>query len=341
MAQDKDILKNRRWLITGGCGFIGTNLVAHLLKQNQHTKIRILDNLSVGTKGNLSDVCEFTERDDSKIEKEPQSSQKAELVVGDIRDYVTCLKCCKGVDVIVHLAASTGVPISVENPRSDMESNVIGTFNMLEAARQKGVQRFIFASSGAPVGEVEPPIHEELAPKPVSPYGASKLGGEAYCSAFNCTYGLKTISLRFGNAYGPRSSNKNSVIAKFIKRALKGKQLEIYGDGNQTRDFIYIDDLIQAIILSAKSEMSGEIFQIATHNETTVNDIAYTIKQLVETTVGQNVGIIHKNARLGDVARNYFKITKAKKHLMYSPQYDLKRGIKKTLSYFLDRNQLV
>ena len=155
-------------LITGGCGFIGTSLIAHLLKENPKTNIRVLDNLSVGTKEDLSEVCSFTELNPSILA--PEFSSQVELVVGDITDYETCLKCCEGIDIIVHLAASTGVPPSVDKPRLDMEANVIGTFNMLEAARQGGVGRFVFASSSAPIGEVEPPIHEEKAPKPVSPY---------------------------------------------------------------------------------------------------------------------------------------------------------------------------
>ena len=143
----------KKWLITGGCGFIGTNLIAKLVEEPFGYKIRVLDNLLVGTKADLSGVCDFEEiglRDISDL----TVNQKVELVVGDIKDYKTCLSCSKGVDVIVHLAASTGVPVSVENPRIDMEANVVGTFNMLEAARTQGVRKFIFASSGAPVGEV-------------------------------------------------------------------------------------------------------------------------------------------------------------------------------------------
>ena len=233
----------KNWLITGGCGFIGVNLVDKLLQKIPQINIRILDNLSVGTREDLKEVCEYHEISSHDIKGSPKG---VELLVGDIRNYEVCLKACEGIQVVVHLAASTGVPQSIENPRRDMEMNVIGTFNMLEASRHQGVEKFIFASSGAPLGEVEPPIHEEIAPKPVSPYGASKLAGEAYCSAYYRTFGLKTIVLRFGNVYGPRSKHKSSVIAKFFKRALAGEPLEIYGDGNQTHDFIYIDDLLQA-----------------------------------------------------------------------------------------------
>ena len=323
------------WLITGGCGFIGTSLIAYLLKENPAVKIRVLDNLSVGAREDLAGICEFIELDITKSSNlGPQLSNKVELVVGDIRDYKTCNMCCNGIDVIVHLAANTGVGPSVENPRLDMEVNVIGSFNMLEAARQNNVKKFIFASSGAPIGEIEPPITEDKPPRPVSPYGASKLAGEGYCSAYYRTFGLKTVSLRFGNVYGPLSKHKNSVVAKFFKQALAGEPLEIYGDGNQTRDFIYIDDLVNSIKLSAKTDVGGEVFQVATYRETTVNEIAGAIKEIIEKGTGKMVQVVHGEPRLGDVKRNYSDITKARKVLGYEPQFDLETGLKETFQYF-------
>ncbi len=318
-------------LITGGCGFIGTNLIAYLKKENPRIGIRVLDNFSVGARDDLGAVAPFIEKKLSKLDDQPKG---IEFVAGDIVDYETCLKCCEGIDTIVHLAASTGVPTSVENPKLDMEANVIGTLNMLEAARERGVERFVFASSSAPIGEAEPPIHEEKAPRPVSPYGASKLAGEGYCSAYARTFGLKTVSLRFGNVYGPRSTHKNSVVAKFFKQALYGETLEIYGDGNQTRDFIYIDDLIQAIMLSLGAETSGEVFQIATYKETTVNEIANKVKALVENGAEKKVDVIYSNPRIGDMRRNYSDISKAKRILGYEPGFDLNSGLKHTYEYF-------
>ena len=320
------------WLITGGCGFIGTSLVSHLLKETPKINIRVMDNLSVGTKEDLAEVCDFTQVDPSSLLS--HVSHKVELVVGDIRNYDICLRCCEGIDVIVHLAASTGVALSVENPRADMEANVIGTLNMLEAARVNRVDKFIFASSGAPVGEVEPPITEDKPPRPVSPYGASKLAGEGYCSAYFRTFGLKTVSLRFGNVYGPRSKHKSSVVARFFKQALNGRTLEVYGDGKQTRDFIFIDDLMQAIMLSAEKETGGEIFQIATYKETTVNEIAESVRSIVEEETGKKVKIVHGDWRPGDVRRNYSDISKAKRMLGYEPAYDLGSGLKITFQYF-------
>ena len=334
-SNDKKVLKS--FLITGGCGFIGTNLIDRLMKEPSEYKIRVLDNLLVGTKKSLSEVCDFVEIDLPDI-PDATVNPEVELVVGDIKDYETCLSCTKGVDAIVHLAASTGVPISVENPRIDMEANVIGTFNMLEAARTQGVNKFIFASSGAPIGEVDPPIHEELAPHPVSPYGASKLAGEGYCSAYHKTFGIETAVLRFGNVYGPRSDRKSSVVAKFIRQALKGEILEIYGDGNQTRDFIFIDDLLEAIMLvHAKEKIGGEIFQIATNAETRVNKMANQLVKIMEAKGLKNLRILHTEVRLGDVLKNYSDTSKAFKILGWKVHTNLEYGLEKTIDWFFNK----
>jgi len=324
--------KTVRYLVTGGCGFIGTSLITQLNKANPKPAIRVLDNLTGGTRDDLAEVCEF-------VEKEPPldsvySSSLVELVSGDIKDMDTCRECCRDVDVVVHLAANTGVGPSVDDPRKDMETNVMGTFNMLEASREAKVNKFIFASSGAPIGEVDSPISEKKAPKPVSPYGASKLGGEGYCSAYYRTFGLKTVALRFGNVYGPGSKHKGSVVAKFYRQALNGETLEIYGDGKQTRDFIYIEDLILAIQLSVKADTGGEVFQIATYMETTVNEISEKIKSIVEKETGSKIGIVYAAPRRGDVKRNYSDIIKARNILGFEPAYDLNKGLNATFNYF-------
>jgi UDP-glucose 4-epimerase len=330
-------MKNK-WLITGGCGFIGINLIKRLRHNYPEARIRVLDNLLVGKKEDLEEVCNFHEVDASSLPPYSEvSAGSVHLIIGDIRDFSACSQCCKDADIIVHLAANTGVAPSVENPQADMEANVIGTFNMLEAARRNSVSRFIFASSGAPIGETEPPIHEEKAPRPVSPYGASKLAGEGYCSAYYRTFGIKTVALRFGNIYGPGSKHKSSVVAKFIKNALSGDALEVFGDGGQTRDFIYIDDMIEAILLSAKTDVGGEVFQIATFKETTINEITSSIQALFEKVTGKTVPVIHGSSRLGDVRRNYSDITKATKILGFKPRYDLERGLTETLNYFIKR----
>ena len=211
-----------RWLITGGCGFVGTSLIARILKDQPDVHICILDNLSVGTTDDLAEVCSFDEVSENTIPDKPGVF----LLTGDIRNAELCLAATIGIGCIVHLAANTGVGPSVEDPRADMESNIIGTFNMLEGARLNGVKRFVFASSGAPAGTVEPPIHEELAPHPVSPYGASKLAGEGYCSSYFQTFGINTVSLRFGNVYGQdlnisqvwlRNSYARRWVVKFVR----------------------------------------------------------------------------------------------------------------------------
>ncbi len=341
------------WLVTGGCGFIGTNLIARLLKNDPGTNIRVLDNLSVGTREDLATVCGFTESDISSLSPEssvhsPQSlvlstsedASSVQLFVGDIRDKETCLKCCKNTDVVVHLAASTGVPASIENPEYDMTANVIGTFNMLDAARRHRVKRFIFASSGAPIGECDPPIHEEIAPHPVSPYGASKLAGEAYCSAFFLTFGLETIALRFSNVYGPGSGRKNSVVARFIRRAMVSEKLEIYGDGKQTRDFIFIDDLIHAICLAATvGGIGGQIFQIATNTETTVRGLVDKLLPILADSCYEGIEVLHKNPRRGDVFRNFSDISKAREVRGWKPECRLEDGLNSTVRWFITHSK--
>lgn len=323
------------WLITGGCGFLGTGLIKRLLENDRHN-IRVLDNLSTGGREDLSAVCSFREMDPAAIGAGPQG---VELVVGDIQEDELALRAAKEADVIVHFAANTGVGPSVENPRTDCLANVIGTFNYLEAARHNGVRRFVFASSGAPAGEVEPPIHEELPPHPVSPYGASKLAGEGYCSAYYRSFGVETVALRFGNVYGPGSVHKSSVVAKFIRRALDGVPLEIYGDGNQTRDFIYIDDLIEAVVrASTAAGVGGETFQIASNRETTVGEITAQLVEVLKRRGIDGVQVINAQTRVGDVKRNYSDITKARLRLGWTPAVDLQAGLVKTVDYFLSTN---
>jgi len=321
-----------KWVVTGGCGFIGTSLIARLQKEGGH-HIRVLDNLSTGSRDDLGLVCDSAEIEANDIN---DSSTGVELIVGDILDATLASKVVTGADVIVHLAANTGVGPSVENPRSDCYANVIGTLNYLEASRHCKVKRFIFASSGAPAGEVEPPIHEELPPHPVSPYGASKLAGEGYCSAYYHSFGIDTVALRFGNVYGPGSVHKSSVVAKFIRLALAGQVLEIYGDGSQTRDFIYIDDLVNAVVLAAtRADIGGETFQIASNRETTVGEMAEELVKLLEERGITNIRLVNGQWRVGDVKRNYSDTSKARTRLGWEPGMTLTDGLRLTVDYFL------
>ena len=322
------------WLITGGCGFLGTAFVRSLVEEGGHA-VRVVDDLSVGEREDLEAVCRYVERAPEDLDAFPASGEPVELVVGDILDERLALRAAEGADVIVHLAANTGVAPSVEDPRRDCMSNVLGTFNYLEAARHGGVRRFVFASSGAAVGEVEPPLHEELAPHPVSPYGASKLAGEGYCSAYFRTFGIETVALRFGNVYGPLSGHKNSAVAKFIKRAMRGEVLEIYGDGTQTRDFIYIDDLIRAVRLSATVDgVGGEVFQIATNAETSVQELVDKLLRALAAAGIVDVEVREAAPRLGDVMRNYSDTSKAARMLGWRTEVDLDEGLRRTVEWF-------
>lgn len=327
------------WLITGGCGFIGTSLARRLFSEGGHS-LRVVDNLSVGTRRDLESVCSYSElsREDFENNRAGFGYEGCQLITGDILDRELAELVVGGADVIVHLAANTGVAPSVEDPYMDCVTNVLGTLNYLEAARKSDVRRFVFASSGAPVGEVEPPIHEELAARPVSPYGASKLAGEGYCSAYNRTFNIDTVALRFGNVYGPGSGHKSSVVAKFIRRAMSGEALEIYGDGNQTRDFIFIDDLIDAIYLaSTRQNVSGETFQIATSQETTLNELVDIMLPVLDRAGIVKPEITNLTPRLGDVRRNFSDTSKARNRLGWEVQTDLETGLRKTVDWFREQ----
>jgi len=325
-----------RWLITGGCGFIGTAVVRDLAAAGGHT-VRVLDNLSVGTRTDLSAASAFEERETDGMRWPDRDAQApVELVVGDILDEHLVLEAALGAEVVLHLAANTGVGPSVADPRADCTANVVGTLNVLEGARHGGARRLVFASSGAPVGECEPPIHEECVPHPVSPYGASKLAGEGYCSAYFRTFGLETVALRFGNVYGPGSQHKSSVVARFIRQALDGETLEIYGDGRQTRDFLYIDDLVRAVRRAAEAGgIGGEVFQIATSTERTVAELVETLLPLLRARGVGDVAVRHGVARLGDVRRNYSDTTKARRRLDWQAQVSLREGLERTVAWFV------
>ena len=357
-------------LFTGGCEFIGVNLIKRLMDEGDGHRIRVIDNLTVGKLEDLAAVCTFSEVDrtvkleirnpnletNSKFqctnEQEPDQSTKnsirkadpssvfcprsseVELVVGDIRDKDLAVKACRGMDAVVHLAANTGVMLSIEDPMADCMANVIGTVNFLEAARKNGLKRFVFASSGAPSRNRL--FMKRCCQDPISPYGASKLCGEAYCLAYYGSFGLETVALRFGNVYGPRSSHKGSVVAKFIKHIFAGEPLPIYGDGNQTRDFIYVADLVDAILLALeRPNVRGEVFQIATHREHTVGEVAEALNRLAEKYVGRKSEIVYEKERKGEVKRNYSDISKARRMLGFEPRWGLEAGLEATFKWFL------
>lgn len=294
-------------LVTGGCGFIGSNLVARLLEMDY--RVRVLDNLSVGKRQNIpADV---------------------HLIVGDIRDEDVVSEAVAGVEAVIHLAAHTNVMESIEQPQLDFDVNVRGIFNLLQGCIADGVQKLVFASSNAAVGEQEPPIAETAVPAPLSPYGASKLSSEALCSAFSGSYGLRTIALRFANVYGPRSSHKESVVAKFFREALNNQQITIYDDGNQTRDLIYVDDICQAIILAMENDSATGVFHIGTGRETKIIDLANRIKEIANS----ESNIVFEQPRKGEIIRNYSCIEKARRVLGFKPQTGLDEGLAKTYEW--------
>jgi UDP-glucose 4-epimerase len=319
-------------LITGGCGFIGSNLTRHLLK-NFNCNIRIFDNLSIGSVSDLGSdfspvLCSC---------KQTKDWVGLQVFKADILDFDHLLSASAGADLIIHLAANTGVAPSIENPVNDCQTNVFGTLNVLESCRLNHIKRMIFASSGAPLGEQVPPLHEELAPKPMSPYGASKLAGEGYCSAYYHSYGIQTTCLRFGNVYGPGSMRKGSVIAKFIKKSLNKEPLEVFGTGEQTRDYIYIDDLSRAISASIISEKSGgQIFQIATAKETSILELINALNRALHKNGLDITDVNHLDMRVGDAIRNYSDTSKAIEYLDWRPTICLDDGLSETVKYFLE-----
>lgn len=347
-------------VVTGGCGFIGLNLLYEQLLQGPYGRFVLLDNESVGSRRDLERV--LTELGGWTVEAgetlrtggtcqvyKVQSSAPGDpgerivvLAPCDIREISGLESVLAGADAVVHLAAQTGVIPSLEGPLFDMDQNVRGTVNLLETCRSLGIRRFVFASSSAPLGEQDPPIDETKVPRPLSPYGASKLAGEGYCSAYAGSFGLETVTLRFSNVYGPRSTHKGSVVALFIKNILAGIPLTIYGTGGQTRDFIYIEDLCNAIgrALSAEDPRAfGSVFQIATFRETTVNELAEQLKEIAE---GEGMGpveIRYEAERAGEIRRSFSDISRARELLGYEPVHDLGTGLTRTWAWFRARGK--
>jgi len=326
------------WLITGGCGFIGTNLVERILKDDPASYIRIVDNLQSGSRGMLSNVCDYTELNYPVFTKRGE----VHLFVNDIKNAFSAMNLCKGIDIIVHLAANTGVPVSVQYPVEDLYTNVLGTLNYLEAARHNGVKKFLFASTSAASGGYAPPFHEKLFPRPISPYGASKGTGELYCHVYNAAYGVSTIAMRFSNVYGPCSINKEAqLIPNFVLGALRGETVKVFGDGSQTRDYCYVDDLMDAIMKALKKPINivgGQVFQIATNVETSVQEVVDTMTEILNEH-NYELDIEYTNERSGDLQRNYSDISKAKKILGWKPKTTASEGIKKTIEWFLEEKK--
>jgi UDP-glucose 4-epimerase len=306
----------KSYLVTGGCGFIGVNLIPRLIEQG--ARVRVLDNLSLGKREDVDPLG-------------------VDLHVGDIRDQAAVARACKNIDAIVHLAAHTRVVESLSDPQLNFEINAIGTLNVLQACRAAGIPKMIFASTGGAIlGEQEPPVHEGMVPRPISPYGASKLAGEAYCSAYSGAYGLKTVALRFSNVYGPYSYHKGSVVAQFFRNLLRGEPIVIYGNGEQTRDFLYVADLVEAILLADKIEPAGEVFQIASGRETSVRSLVGAMKAMLP---DRTFDLRFEPARPGEILCNYASIEKARRILGFGPKTQLNEGLRKTWQWFISHDR--
>lgn len=303
---------NDKILITGGAGFIGTNLAGRL--EQLGYDVWIYDNLSRGLK-------EFV-------------SSPEKLIAGDILDSDVLQDAMKDMDHVIHLAAYGSVVESVTDPDTNFDINVIGTKNVLECARKVEIHRFIFASTGgALIGEAMPPVDENSLPKPISPYGASKLCGEAYCHAYAKAYGLKTLCLRFANVYGPYSAHKKGAATKFMKCLLQNEPMPIFGDGSATRDFLHVQDLCEGIVLGLQADvMPGEVIHLASGQEISVADLAKNIAAVAGT---PDHPIEYYPKRKGEVERNFARYDKAKERLGFAPQKDLKTGLKETWEWYL------
>ncbi len=304
------------------------NLVDYLsnLNSEQITNIKrvfIVDNLSSGNYLLLEKIIKNKKNKQLDIE-----FFKLDIRSKDIEKVIINSDC------IVHLAAQTGVLPSIENPFLDAEVNIFGTLNLLNFSVKHNIKKFIFASSAAPLGEQTPPLNELKLPSPLSPYGVSKLSGESYCKAFHSSFGLNTLILRFSNLYGIYSYHKGSVIAEFLRRIIKNRELIVYGDGNQTRDFLFAGDLSEFVLnlIIKDFEFNGEVFQLGTGVETSINKLIDIIKE----TVNKDFKVKYEKERAGEIKRNYADITKAKNILNFSPDTDLLQGVRKTYSWFID-----
>lgn len=310
-------------LITGGAGFIGVNLIELLLEKTDWD-IHVLDN--------------FSTSDDGMLERVVGDSKRVKIFEGDIRERDEVSKAMKGCSYVVSLAAQSGVLPSVEDPYMDMELNVRGIINILSLSVDHGVKKVVHASSNALLGEGELPLNEERVPQPLSPYGASKLAGEGYLSAWAASYGLNTVALRFSSVYGPKSINKGSAIAKFIKQIMDGDQVEIWGDGTQTRDLVYVKDIANAIYLSLIKDLPNkyEVIHIGTGEEISIEEVFDIIYLKFLDKGYEPKPAIHTDWKPGEIRKNWSSIDKAREVLGFEPQESFEENIERTIAWFID-----
>jgi len=309
----------KKCLVTGGAGFIGSNLVERLVDRSD--QVKVLDNLSTGFLENLELFREYID-----------------FKQGDVRDLSTLQEMMSGVEVVFHQAALVSVPRSIEDPIEAAMVNDLGTLNVLEAARLSGVRRVVFASSCAVYGDFpQLPKKEEMDTKPLSPYAASKLHGETYARLYRDLYGLETVCLRYFNVYGPRqdpSSPYSGVISIFMDKATRGETATIHGDGEQFRDFVYVADVVQANLLAAQREnISGVAINVGTGKTVTVNRLWKSIAELA----GVQSEPEKANSRAGDIRQSVAEISRARELLDFEPRYSLEEGLRLTWEWYRKR----
>jgi nucleoside-diphosphate-sugar epimerase len=315
MTSGSSSLSGTQVLVTGGAGFIGSNLVEQLVKEG--ARVRVLDNFTRGIQANLTNV-----RDE------------VEVVEGNLLDADALDKAVRDTEVIFHQAAVVSVPYSVQNPTHTTEVNVAGTLNLLIAARDAGARRLVFASSCSVYGaNLRLPKRETFRAKPISPYAASKLTGEMYCSVFNSLWDIETVSLRYFNVFGPRqpaNSEYASVIPLFITMMLQGEQPTIFGDGYQRRDFTYVDNVVSANILSATApKAAGKVFNVGCGQPLDINELVDSLNGMLETDIKPR----YAPTRAGDVRDAWADITLAQRVLGYQPDVDVTEGLRRTVGH--------
>jgi nucleoside-diphosphate-sugar epimerase len=315
--------KMSKILVTGGAGFIGSNLTEALLQRGH--LVRVLDDFSTGKRENL-------------IFDKAYSS--LEIIEGDIRDLSTCQKAAQGMEYVFHQGALPSVQRSVEDPETSNAVNVGGTLNILLAAREKGVKRVMYAASSSIYGDTPTlPKHEEMPPHPLSPYALQKYIGEQYCRLFFQLYGLETISLRYFNVFGPKqdpNSLYSAVIPKFIDALLQGRAPIIFGDGEQSRDFTYIENVVQANLQAMSAErLHGEAVNIACGKRISLNQLLNVLKEIL----GSKQSPSYQEPRKGDVKHSLADIRKGKEIINYEPKVGIETGLKKTVDFFRDHKR--
>jgi UDP-glucose 4-epimerase len=306
-------------LVTGGAGFIGSHVVERLLREG--FRVRVLDNFSTGARAMLPFATQYGEA--------------LEVIEGDIRDLACVERTAAGARVIFHQAAMRSVPRSVHDPLGANDNNVNGTLHVLQAARTAGVTRVVYASSSSVYGaSLELPKREDQPPSPVSPYAVSKAAGEQYAAVWSRLYGVETVGLRYFNVFGPRqdpASEYAAVIPRFIQWALAGEPLEVHSDGTQSRDFTYIDNVVEANLLAARApQAAGEVFNVGCGERISL----LAIIEILERSVGHALRRRHTPARPGDVAHTLADIGKAKRLLAYQPLVSFEEGLRRTIEYF-------